>query len=331
MEIRETLLIRYLNHSCSPSEIKEIERWVAADRANAEWLFEMERIWALKNERRFSEPQTIDRMFDRLWTRLQKQKPVVEPVRKTFRWPVAFKYAAAAVIVALLSVNLYFLWKGQPDTYVENTIEVPKGQRITLTLSDATKVWLNSQTTFTWPSVFSAKNRTVKLVGEGFFEVSKNASKPFIVESPLLNVKVLGTKFNVKTYPYESTYVTLSEGNVEITAGNGNYKLMLSPNQQAVYSETSGLTLHKNINPDLEKLWTVGELSFYDQTLASIAADLERRFDLQIRIVGEELAEDRFTCRFRENTAIEQILANLKETKRLNYKISGREIEITRH
>jgi ferric-dicitrate binding protein FerR (iron transport regulator) len=331
MEMHETLLIRYLNHSCSPSEIREIEQWVAADKAHAGWLFEMERIWALKNEQRFSNPQTIDEMFSRLWTRLQKQKTVVKSARKTFRWPAAFKYAVAAVIVALLSANLYFLWKEQPDAYAENTIEVPKGQRIALTLSDATRVWLNSQTTFTYPAVFSAKNRTVKLVGEGFFEVSKSASRPFIVESPLLNVTVLGTKFDVKTYPHESASVTLSEGRVEVTADHGNYRITLLPNQQAVYSETLGLTLHKNINPDLAKSWTIGELSFYDQTLAAIAADLERRFDVQIRIDGEELAEDKFTCRFKENTTVEQILINLKETKRLNYKISGREIEITGH
>ncbi|MDR1601141.1 MAG: DUF4974 domain-containing protein [Tannerella sp.] len=331
MKMHETLLIRYLNHSCSPSEIREIERWVAADEAHAEWLFEMERLWALKNEQRFSNPQTVDRMFNRLWTRLQQQKTAAGSARKTFPYPSALKYAAAAVIIVLLSANLYYLWKGQPDVYAENTIEVPAGQRITLTLPDATKVWLNSQTTFTYPSVFSAKNRTVKLNGEGFFEVSKNASKPFVVESSLLNVRVLGTKFDMKTYPHESASVTLAEGRVEVTADDGNYKLTLSPSQQAVYSATSGLTLRKNIDPDLAKSWTVGELSFYDQTLAAIAADLERRFDVQIRITGQELAEDKFTCRFKENTTIEQILANLKETRRMNYKINEREIEITKY
>jgi ferric-dicitrate binding protein FerR (iron transport regulator) len=327
----ETLLLRYLNHDCSPSEIAEIERWIASDRAHAEWLFEMERIWALKDEQRFSNPQKVNEMFDRLWARLQQRETVAVSTRKPFPWPSVLKYAAAAVIIALLSVNLYYLKKGQLDVYVENSIEVPKGQRVALTLSDKTKVWLNSQTTFTYPARFSAKSRTVKLSGEAFFEVAENASKPFVVESSLLHVKVLGTKFDVKTYPYENASVTLAEGKVEVSAGNGNYKVTLSPSQQAVYSETAGLTLRKNINLGLVRAWTVGELSFYDQTLAAIAADLERRFDVHIRIDGRELAEDKFTAHFKENTSIAQILASLKETKRLNYKIDGREIEITKH
>ncbi|MDR2121463.1 MAG: FecR domain-containing protein [Tannerella sp.] len=325
----ETLLIRYLNGECSPSEIKEIERWVAADRTHADLLFEMERIWALKDERRFSDPQKTDEMFDRLWTGLRQRQSVALPVRKAIKWKSPFKYAAAAAIAALLSVNLYFLWKGQPDVYAENTVEVPGGQRVALTLSDGTRVWLNSQTTFTYPSRFSARSRNVRLRGEAFFEVAGNASKPFIVESPLLRVKVLGTKFDVKTYPHQNASVTLSEGKVEVSTGDGHYKVTLSPSQQAVYSETTGLTLRKNIDPDPYRSWTVGELNFHNQTLADIAADLERRFDVHIRIAGKELAEDRFTCHFTENATVEQILTGLKETKRLSYKIDGKDIAIT--
>ncbi|MDR1408645.1 MAG: DUF4974 domain-containing protein [Tannerella sp.] len=325
-----TLLIRYLKHDCNPSEMNEIERWVAADGAHAEWLFEMERLWALKNEQRFSEPGRVDEMFDRLWTRLQQTETAARPAPKTVAWRSVLKYAAAVAIVTLLSANLYHLLKGAQEDYAENIVEVPAGQRIVLTLPDATRVWLNSQTTLSYPARFANGSRTVKLSGEAFFEVSRSGSKPFIVESPLMCVKVLGTKFDVKTYPDENASVTLTEGKVEVSADHGKYRLALVPNQQAVYSKTSGLTLQKHINPDMARSWIIGELNFYDRTLAAIAADLERWFDVQIHIDSDALANDKFTCHFKENVTLEEVLANLKETKRLNYAVHGREIRITK-
>lgn len=330
MDMDVALLTRYLNGKCSAAEIVEVDRWVAADGRHAEWLFGMERIWALRDGQRFADPQSVDEAFGRLWTRLHRRDGVADarPARRAVPWQTALKYAAAAVIVVLLSVNLFHLTKGAADGGGENVIEVPRGQRIALTLPDATRVWLNSGSTLSYPSRFPAGGRTVKLSGEGFFEVAKSGSRPFTVESSTLNVKVLGTKFDMKTYPHENASVTLAEGAVEVSTVNGKYTVTLAPSQQAVYSETSGLTLRSDADADLARSWTAGELSFHEQTLTAIAVDLERRFDVSIRIDGEGLAEDRFTCRFASGATVEQIMTNLRDTKRMNYRIDGRTIDI---
>lgn len=322
----ETLLLRFLMHRCNPAELKQIEQWTTADKANADWLFEMERIWGLKDEWRFSDTQEVEKAYQRFLTGIGKKEPAKR--HSAFSWPSLVKYAAAVAVIALLSANLYYMLRNDRPEISLNTVEVPKGQRTALTLSDGTKVWLNSQSTFTYPSAFSTKNREVTLVGEGFFEVVHKDKKPFIVHSSLLQTTVLGTKFNVKAYPEETAFVTLSEGKVEVSTTVEMNRLTLKPNQQVAYSEETGLTLAKKIDPELVKSWTVGELSFVDQPLSGIAADLERQFDVQIRIQEQSLAEDIFTCRFKETATIEQILLYLKETKRLDYKINGRQIRI---
>lgn len=327
----ETLLLRFLMHRCDPAELEQVEQWTATDSANAEWLFEMERIWALKEEWRFSDSQEIEKAYNRFLIAARNHKPSVKKKPPTLSWPPLLKYAAAVVVMTLLSANLYYmLRKDRPETG-RNTIEVPKGQRSALTLSDGTKVWLNSESTLAYPSAFSAENREVALTGEGFFEVAHDSRKPFIVHLSSMNIKVLGTKFNAKSYPEETTFVTLSEGKVEIATADKMKRVILNPKQQVSYSKETGLMPVQKIDPELVKSWIIGELSFVDQPLSGIAADLERRFDVEIHIQDSSLAEDVFTCRFKETATIEQILYYLKETKRLNYKINGRQIQIIKH
>lgn len=188
--MNEEILIRFLTHRCTPEEIEEVDRWIAANQANADWLFEMERIWSLKDQLRFSDKQEIEMAYARFMSGLQEKDIRMETVRKR---PYLFwmKYAAAILLIGLLSTNLYFLLKEEPSSM--NMVEVPNGQRVSLTLSDGTKVWLNSHSKFTYPARFSSKNRDVELEGEGFFEVAHNEKVPFVVHADLLQVKVLGT------------------------------------------------------------------------------------------------------------------------------------------
>jgi len=328
--LNELILTRYLEKKCNSGEMKKILEWLSGNQANADRLFEMERLWMLKDEARYADPQIIDRQFDGLQAKIAQssnRRHEFKPQRIAL---VPFlRYAAAAAILILLSVNLFYMISHREADYVANTIEVPKGQRVTLALSDGTKVWLNSQSTLTYPSRFSQNNRKVQLQGEGYFEVAKDQSKPFIVETSLLNVKVIGTKFDMRAYPDEDAFVTLTEGEVEVATPDARHLVRLLPSEQVTYSATQGMKRLKNINTEPVKAWTVGELSFHNTTLAEIVKVLERRFDVQITVSNEKLASDKFTCHFSNDVTIEQIMHNLKDTKRLSYKINNRKIEIT--
>lgn len=324
--MNEELLIRFLTHRCTSEELKEVDEWMAADQANNNWLFEMERIWSLKDELRFSDKREIETAYIRFLSGLQGKEPEVKAIRKRSVYLSWVKYAAAVLLTGLLSTNLYFLLEEKPAA--TNMVEVPNGQRASLTLSDGTKVWLNSQSKFTYPAHFSSKDRNVKLEGEGFFEVTRNEKSPFIVHADLLQVKVLGTKFNVKVYGEEPSSITLAEGKIEVATNDNEHKITLKPNEQVVYSKESGLTVNKSVNPALVKSWTIGEAAYMNKNLADIVHDLERRFDVQITVNDQELTTELFTCRFKETATIHQVLTLLKETRKLDYKIVGDQVQI---
>lgn len=325
--MNEDLLIRYLTHRCTPVEIKDVNKWVATDQANADWLFEMERIWSLKNELRFSHKREIEDAYKLFLFSLQKNssyKKDYPPKRSlSFSW---LKYAVAIFLIGLLSMNLYLMF--DEEEVRMNEIEVPNGQRVSLVLSDGTRVWLNSRSKFTYPSVFAAKSRNVKLEGEGFFEVAHNKKIPFIVQSDLVFVRVLGTKFNMKAYLDEPSSVTLSEGKVEVVTNDNTHQMILKPNEQATYTKEAGFVKAQVLNAEVARSWTLGEAAYINKRLDEITSDLERKFNVRIHIKDKSLASEIFTCRFKEGATIEQVLTLLKETRDLDYIIKGDQIQI---
>jgi transmembrane sensor len=284
-----------------------------------------ERIWSLKDELRFSDRREIEEAYNR-FTLSQGKSKNAKP--HFYIYPI-LKYVAAVLIIGLLGLNLYEMV--QPSTVGENMVEVPKGQRASLMLSDGTKIWLNSHSA-RWKVVrLSGRfvySNNVRLEGEAFFEVSHKEHLPFVVHSPLLAIKVLGTKFNVKAYFDEKSVVTLAEGKVEVETNDRKNRLTLKPNEQVSYSGSSGLALEKNINTNTVKLWMKGEGAFSQCRLDYIVRDLERKFNVKIVITDHSLSSEVFTCRFKDTATIEQVLHLLKETRRLDYSFEGEQIRI---
>lgn len=325
----DLLLIRFLTHSCTPEEIKRVSAWLAAGTANAEWLFEMERIWNLKKEIYYSDREEIEKAYQRFITGLTQEKGKSAPAKKLFprfRLSSLLKYAVSIVLIALLGANLYIA--SDNKTAKPTVIEVPKGQRISIWLSDSTRVWLNSQSKLVYPARFSAVHREVTLEGEAFFEVKHNDRVPFTVHSSLLSVKVLGTRFNMRTYPDEKQVVTLTEGNVEIHTGDRTKSFVLHPQEQASYSVQTGLTVTRNVPTDLVQAWIKGETAFIDKKLDEIVPALERRYNVRFQLTDSVLATESFTCHFKETATIKQILDLLKATNKVNYSFTGEQIRL---
>lgn len=323
--MNEELLIRFLIHRCTPDELTIINEWIIADPANAEWLFNIEHIWSLKDELRFSDKKEIEAAYNRFVSHIKEKEamPRKKRVIISLSW---FKYVAAILIIAFLGTNIYLFTNH--ESVEMNTIEVPNGQRASVTLSDGTKVWLNSQSKLIYPARFLSQKRSVRLEGEGFFEVAHNASSPFCVESNLIHVQVLGTKFNMKSYPDEPSQVTLTEGKVEVTDNSNKHQVTLKPNEQVSYSVKTGMQLTLQVNTKTVKSWTSGEIAYTNKTLQEIANDLERQFDVDIAITDRTLASEIFTCHFKKATTVKEVLELLKETRQLDYSIKEREIHI---
>ncbi|WP_413999065.1 FecR family protein [Flavobacterium sp. W1B] len=216
------------------------------------------------------------------------------------------------------------------DTLVYNTINVPYGKRFELKLSDGTNVHLNSGTSLKYPVRFiKGESRQVFLDGEAYFDVTKDARHPFLVGSNDMNVKVLGTKFNVTSYKKDAkTYTVLVEGSV--AAYNKlleNEEVLLKPGNRA-YFENKHL---KTELVDIRKYvaWVSGELMFIDDSFGVIANKLERKYNVDIVNNYDELNDIVITATFKDEN-IDQVLKTFQTYKAFNYTVNNRVITITK-
>lgn len=219
----------------------------------------------------------------------------------------------------LLSYTDVRIYKKDIISY--HTLTVPRGGEYQLILSDSTKVWMNAASNLHYPVPFMPDAREVFLSGEAFFEVKKDSQRPFIINIGTTKIKVLGTKFNVSSYPENNSYITLSEGKIEVST-NG-YKTILSPNQQLIITPDNNIE-KKEVEARLFSSWTNEIYEFKDTSLEDIAAQLSRWFDIDILIKDEKIKQKRFTgAIFRNNElnfaidAIERI-SNVKFIRESN-------------
>jgi len=318
--MNEDLLIKYLNKECSPAELHSIFEWTNQSANNRKWLFEMEKAWSAKAFLRYSDKKKLDIAYQKFIVSINPKKHKT----KSFNWIFALQMAASITLILLFGIDILNRTKKTEPT--SNTIEVPAGQRVAVTLSDQTKVWLNAETKFTYPSSFSKHNRNVFLEGEAFFKVAHNKEKPFTVHTDKIDVKVLGTVFNLNAYPKVRTAVTLNQGKVEISANHFTRKVILNPDQQAICLEKD-LYVRKNVNSSLARLWIDGELAYLDEPLKVIAKGLERQFSVVIVIENESLSNKLFTCRFKPGITLHHALNLLKTTREMDYELHNNYIK----
>lgn len=214
-----------------------------------------------------------------------------------------------------------------------NTLTTPRGGQYRLTLSDGTRVWLNAASSIRYPTAFSAEKRIVEISGEAFFEVAKDASKPFIVKKGDLEIKVLGTAFNVNTYDNESALkVTLLEGSVKVAAGD-QQSALLKPGQQAMINASSAKGVLKLVaHADIEKVvaWKNGLFVFHNDDLGSIMRKLGRWYDVEVSYEDNNMISSHFTGAIRRQVTLSEVLKMLELAGGARFKIAGRKIIVSK-
>ena len=246
-----------------------------------------------------------------------------------------FLQVACVLLFLLASIGTaYYAGRSSGnDVLVQSYVETvaPLGVSTKLTLADGTTVTLNSGSKLTYPALFTANERAVTLSGEGFFEVTKDVNRPFVVRSQNLSVKVLGTKFGFKSYPDDPhTAVTLKEGSVQATPQNKPEQagIILKPGQQLVLDNQTGEFQCRNVNTDEYISWKEGILYFRDNTLDEITRVLERKFNVDIHIVSDEIRYDRYFAHFGNGENVEQVLKLLSLKRPWKYEYRNGTIEI---
>ncbi len=205
-------------------------------------------------------------------------------------------------------------------TLMDNSIWIPQGGEYHLTLSDGTKVWLNAESKLKFPTCFNDDKRMVELSGEAYFEVARNPSKPFIIHTDGVNIKVLGTSFGVRSYQEENTiFTTLVTGSVEVQSTHG--KVRLTPSQQAVYNKNSKNITTKHVNTEFYIGWKDGKMIYDNCPLEEILRDLKRWYSFEVFYTNSQTKQIPFTLNIRKHEKIDGVLELMQKTGRVHFDI----------
>lgn len=350
-------MAKALNKEATETELNELNTLLEQDPSVQQQFELLTRIWQEKGQGYDDEGNArklVLRIIDRAETELQgPELNLTDNKRRRRR-----RIITGVLAVAILAFSVFFFSTkpsarqaaSHPDALV-----VGKGSRSYYILPDGTTVWLNAGSRLFYENDFSGDSRIVRLEGEAFFDVVKDITKPFIVRTSDFDIRVLGTAFNVKSYPEDRNIeTTLYRGLVHVVPHNSkeNEAIQLKPNEKLILSKEAAKTPEKlSVNtatesPDLkagfkitkidstkkeserlETAWLYSRLEFQGESFEDLALKLERWYNVRIHFTDDPVKKERATGSFEKET-IEQALAALKEGFSITYKIKGTDIFI---
>ena len=230
-----------------------------------------------------------------------------------------------------------------------NEVVTKRGSKSSIKLPDGTIVRLNTDSRLTYDNFTAGKNREVTLIGEAYFDVAHDSSRPFIIHTGKINIKVLGTSFNVRNYPQDKELETsLINGKIEVSLKSRpddiiilkpTEKLIIAKEQDelAAASKVTNTTDNKVVLTSItylrhdslvaETSWLNDKMVFVNQPLEKIAIELERKYAINISFKDEKVKKYRYTGVF-ENVSLEKVFQLIKYSKNINYKIDDKNIVI---
>ena len=305
----KVLLYKFFKGETTHKEEVEIKQWMEASKRN-EAAFYQERL-----------------LYDA--TLLNKgsleSKTIITPPKRMVFWNSFIRVAAIFLLITTVGLLINKFNKDINATNPLHTVIVPPGQRINLVLADNSSIWLNSNSTFKYPSQFSKKQREVYLDGEAYFEVSANDKQPFIVNTHQGGVKVTGTTFNVSAYSkFDKFETSLLKGVVGVYLKDSEEEIIyIKPTQKTVV-RNGKLNVRKIEDYD-EFLWKEGLIAFNNKQLKDILSVLEQYFDIAIRIEDNWLPDNTYTGKFRQSDGIEYALRVLQKSINFTYERDNEE------
>lgn len=211
-----------------------------------------------------------------------------------------------------------------------NTVITPRGGEYHLVLSDGTRVWLNAASRLRYPVQFKGKQRRVELEGEAYFEVSKNAKKPFIVSTKKTNIKVLGTCFNVNAYEDEEfNETTLVEGSVQLLSKHREVSVLLRPGDNARLVKTEDDFVVKQVDTPLYTAWKDGKFVFDNEPLDSIMRKIARWYDIKVFYTNSEVKKLRFSARLKRYEDLNVLLEVIDMTQKVKMQYKNKALIIS--
>ena len=338
--------------------------------AHPEWGLQMEMLhglWGSADAAPFGRADAINRHLQRLSHHLSEpvlkyddNVSVVEtdtevlPVkkRKAARWLWPLAGIAASFTAFFIFLYQVAPRKKEPD-FARNTISTKPGSKSKIQLPDGSLVWLNGDSRIVYDESFRGPLREVQLFGEAYFDVARDREHPFVIHAASIDVRVLGTTLNIRSYGNEKkTETVLIGGSIEVTLRNRpDKKIILRPNEKLVVQNEDGQILNGSAAPGhavthlpvmtlstahyrekdttaTEILWTRNKLAFDQETLEDVAMKLERWYDVKVVIADQSLRRTAYSAVF-EDESLRQVMEALRLTGNFKYKINKRTVTIT--
>ncbi len=267
--------------------------------------------------------------FDRLWKKIKnREKGEVKKLRSTHIY-----WAAAMLVLGFVIGNIF-----QDDLFQSNeiaycTAKAPAGSVSEMVLPDGTGISLNAGSELKYATENGEKIREVYLVGEAWFEVEKSDEIPFIVHTPFYDVRVMGTRFNVKAYQDDNEVITtLEEGSVQVESGQNlriEKNVLLKPGEQLVYHKIDNVLKVNKVDTEVYTSWRNNKLIFINMNLKELIVLLERRYGVDIEVADQSILKYHYDGTIKNETIIE-VLNILQATLPINYSINNQKIKIER-
>lgn len=298
------VLQRFFAGTASFEEEEAVCNWVDASDENREELI---------RERKY---------FDILLLRRTGESDMASSVRRFRLFSVIRESLKIAVAISILVVSTLYIYNNAVKTaspIAMNKIVVPPGQRVNIILSDGTNVWLNACSEMIYPGSFTQESRNVSLKGEAYFDVSKDAKHPFVVQTKKCDIKVLGTKFNVQADEQDNEFsAALLEGSIELTDKiKPDAKIQLSPMTKAEWK--NGEMVIDSIRNLDDYRWKEGLICFENIRFADLMERFEKTYDIRIIIQNKKLNDYKCSGKCRISDGVDFILQVLQRSTHFTF------------
>lgn len=310
-QLNDDILYRYLNGVATESDYMELNNWLKEKPEHASELFLFEEQFQKGALSRYSDKswlENAERNLTREISILDKK------ANRVVRFQYLCKYAAmlAVVIVSIASGIRFWENRDCSDDLIVTVLDSDTIKKVVL--PDGTSVWLNKGSQLRYPTAFAKDSRIVTFEGEAYFDVKRDHKRPFIVKNEAMNVKVLGTSFNLNSYKNAIlSEVTLIEGEIEVVGNKNEGRIVLAPGQKAELNNKTKHLYVKQVNPDLSAVWHNNLIPFKKASIFEIASVLEKFYDVKI-ILSPDFNNNTYSGVLRREDSIDQVLGSLKNS-----------------
>jgi len=319
--------IKYFSGKTSVEESKQVLDWMKDPKNESEVRGILGGVWTHATIELTGEKPDFGILLSSIHQKMDasRNKPVrLIPWKQIYQ---SFSRVAAILILPLFLLTVYLYMKGDGSTgaeAIQQEIYTKPGISTKIILADGTLVWLHDGTTLRYPDRFDRDERRIFVDGEAYFEVVTNPDCPFVVENPMMETIVTGTKFNLNAYSSDHFFeATLLEGKIHLHKGQDNYQL--NPGQQIQYDNQLGGITRLTVDPFISTAWVNGKLILQDELLGTAVKKISRWYNVEIILHDPELNNYLLTATI-ENEKPEQTLKLISMALPVDYTTTVRQI-----